>query len=564
MTHRANLQVLAVIPARGGSKGIPRKNLRPLAGKPLIFYSIRACQLAKGVTDVLVTTDDEEIALISQRFGAKIMLRPESLATDHITIDPVIIHAVNQLALDGKQYDYILTVQPTSPLIKAADIDAAIDTIKSDTTIDTLISAQEDRHLRWTNKENKFIPEYEKRVNRQQLPPSFKETGAILLCKTANLLSGSRVFGNIHLHITCPTISVDIDSQLDYMICNFILTRKRIVFSTIGNKTTGTGHVNRALLLANELVEYDIAFVISQTEDLAINQVRSKNYPTYICQPGQELETILSLDPQLIVNDVLDTSDTYITALKAKGLKVVNFEDLGQGSRIADATINALYEQSVSLPNIYSGPDYFCLRDEFIYTTPKNSKGTFESILVTFGGVDEGNLSAQTATSIEEIQAKLGKCIMTTIVTGIGYENEEQLRLLVSSFRYPERYKVITSTTRISDYMLAADLAITSAGRTVFELASLNVPMIVISQNEREETHTYAKNQSGIIHLGKRQNLEPMTLFNTLVNLAEHPEKLMSMSKSLSNLELKNGKRRVVSLIKNIVEGAQECKPNLE
>ena len=94
---KSNIKCVAIIPARGGSKGIPRKNLRPRAGKPLIFYSINACIKAKGITDIVVTTDDDEIALFAVRFGAKVFMRDPKIATDLATLDPVIIDAVDKI-----------------------------------------------------------------------------------------------------------------------------------------------------------------------------------------------------------------------------------------------------------------------------------------------------------------------------------------------------------------------------------------------------------------------------------------------------------------------------------
>ncbi|MGH8630308.1 MAG: cytidylyltransferase domain-containing protein, partial [Burkholderiales bacterium] len=112
------INVLAVIPARGGSKGIPRKNLRPLAGKPLIWYAIQACLAVRPRMRVVVSTDDEEIALFAERFGAEVLQRSPALAGDEVTLDPVIVHVVQQSEERWRErYEVIVTVQPTSPLL---------------------------------------------------------------------------------------------------------------------------------------------------------------------------------------------------------------------------------------------------------------------------------------------------------------------------------------------------------------------------------------------------------------------------------------------------------------
>ena len=131
---------LVVIPARGGSKNIPRKNLRPLAGKPLIYYAINTALNASGIQAVVVSTDDNEISLFAERFGAEVMMRPPKLAGDAVTLDPVICHAVETLEKDGRYFDIVITLQPTSPLLKSSKIEEAL-VLFDDTQVETVISA---------------------------------------------------------------------------------------------------------------------------------------------------------------------------------------------------------------------------------------------------------------------------------------------------------------------------------------------------------------------------------------------------------------------------------------
>ena len=122
-----NNKILVVIPARGGSKGIPRKNVRLLDGQPLISYSINVAKSSEYVDDVVVTTDDSEIALLCEKFGASVIRRSEELSTDEVPLDPVVYDAMVQkekLAFD--EYDLVITLQPTSPLIKTSTLDRVI------------------------------------------------------------------------------------------------------------------------------------------------------------------------------------------------------------------------------------------------------------------------------------------------------------------------------------------------------------------------------------------------------------------------------------------------------
>ena len=164
-------RVLIVIPARGGSKGIPRKNLRALSGKPLIFYSVTTAQKSTFKPDVFVSSDDDEILAIAGKLGAHIHSRDQRLATDATTLDPVIYDAFKAAEQQmNTRYDVIVTLQPTSPLLQPSTLDKALSVLFKDRSIDTIISAVNDTHLTWTQEAGAFVPNYEKRVNRQYLP----------------------------------------------------------------------------------------------------------------------------------------------------------------------------------------------------------------------------------------------------------------------------------------------------------------------------------------------------------------------------------------------------------
>jgi CMP-N,N'-diacetyllegionaminic acid synthase len=120
-------RVLALIPARSGSKGLPGKNVRPLGGKPLLAWPIEAARGSRYVDDVVISTDSPEFAAIAEKYGARApFLRPAQLAADTAPSIDFILHALDRLAADGAHFDYLLLLEPTSPLTEAADIDAAI------------------------------------------------------------------------------------------------------------------------------------------------------------------------------------------------------------------------------------------------------------------------------------------------------------------------------------------------------------------------------------------------------------------------------------------------------
>lgn len=547
---------LVVIPARGGSKGIPRKNLRPLAGYPMIYYSIRAAKNAKQVHRVVVTTDDEEIALLSGRFGADVILRPADLADDKTTLDPVILHAFCEgQSRFQESYGRVITVQPTSPLVRSIDIDGAIELLDSDK--DTVITVVDDRHLCWTIRDGHPVPAYAERKNRQQLPPNFRETGAVVVCSAAQINTGTRIGARVALYEIPSQYSYDIDTFADLFLCESLIKRKKIVLTVVGYPEVGLGHAYRAMLIAHELVQFDLVFVCEETSTLAIEYIKSCNYPIVIAETGKLADVVLAQNPAMVINDILDTGASYMDKLKSQDVRIVNFEDMGEGAGKADLVINALYPHQKSSGNLLVGPEYFCLRDEFLYvneTTSSNAVEGISRVLVTFGGVDEGNLTKTAVVEIADICAKYG--IGIDIVLGPGYKDDESLKSFLRDIEVPE-INVVQRTKRISDFMQRADLAITSAGRTVFELTALRVPAIIIAQNEREMTHTFASEENGMIHLGSRKDLKAGMLHDALERLVIDIDSYRVLKNAMKAHDLKDGKARVIAKIISLLSGGK-------
>ena len=215
-----NNKILVVIPARGGSKGIPRKNIRLLDHKPLISYSIDIAKSTAYVDDVVVSTDDSEIALLSEKFGASVIRRSPELAGDDVPLDPVVYEAmVQKEKLTFDEYDIVITIQPTSPLLKTSTLDAAIEKFE-DFAIDTVLSVVDDRRLSWGYDEanERYFPNYIERKNRQYLPKDFRETGAILATRRQFVHENSRLGTNLDLIEVSRQESVDIDNYEDWWI----------------------------------------------------------------------------------------------------------------------------------------------------------------------------------------------------------------------------------------------------------------------------------------------------------------------------------------------------------
>ncbi len=545
------MKSICIIPARGGSKGIPRKNLRPLCGKPLIYYSISTALKCDIFDEVAVTTEDEEIAVFAERFGARVIVRPADLAEDNVPLDPVVEHAVLEIEKVKKiSYDLVFTIQPTSPLISCRDIENVKNKFANPET-DTVLTVVEDIHLRWGLVNDKIAPLYEERLNRQLLPKEWKENGAIIACRRDNLSSGTRIGRNIDIHPMDAYRSIDIDTLNEFWLCEVILSRKKLCFNVIGNKEVGMGHVYRSLLLANEFVNHEIIFHCPKSHSLARKHITKHNYTLNITDDNEFPYSDDLKRYDLIINDILDTNVKFINWIKNNHIKVVNFEDLGGGTKYADLVVNALYSHKSPKSNMITGPEYFCLRDEFIHIGSQKHHDTVKRILVTFGGVDEGNLTCRIIKILNNVISNTK--IKVTVIFGPGYSHFKRFDSLLSNVD-SNKFRIIKKTNKISEYMFKADIAITSAGRTALEIASLEKPTIVIAQNSRETTHTFASQKNGFLNLGHRKNISDKKIKESINKLITDAKLRETMRSRMRKLNLRDGKKKVVNLIRQLLE----------
>ncbi len=535
------MNVLVIIPARGGSKGIPRKNVRLLNGQPLISYAIRNALNSKYVTDVFVSTDDEEIENVAMKYGSGIVKRNPELGNDQVTLDPVIYDATNRIeAEQNKHYDIVITMQPTSPLLKWETLDAAIEYFLENDS-DTVISVVNKPHLSWKNDNGKIVPNYEKRLNRQELPANYLETGAFVITKRAFVKETGRFGKVIHVYEVAEEESIDIDSYSDWALCESTLKRKKIVLRCDGHKMLGMGHIYHCLTLAYHLTGHDIVFVLNKKYQDGIKKVKEAFFQYELIEDDNDFYRLLDrMRANIVVNDCLDTSEEYIRNLQKYADKVVTIEDMGTGSAVADVCINALYEKNDN-PNIYCGEKYVCLRDEFLIAQPKVIEKTVKNVLVLFGGTDPSNLTKK----LYHIAKRWDENLTFTFITGIGYD---PLSLGITADE-SHHIEVLNNVKNVSKYMEAADIAFTSQGRTVYELAAIGVPSIVLAQNERELLHTFASAENGFMNLGLGKDVTEEEIERTLHLLIADFERRKEMNKKMLKKNIKLGITREINLI---------------
>lgn len=226
------LKVLAVIPARGGSKGIPRKNIKLLAGKPLIAWTIESGLLAKGVDRVIVSTEDEEIATVAKKLGADVpFTRPLELARDDTPGIAPLLHAIEQLP----DYDWVLVLQPTSPLRSVEDIEGIIKLGREKDTLSAVSITEVSKHpfwmYRWDDHQRlqPFIPNRPDIARRQDLPLAYVLNGALYLARTDWLIENQGFIGLETLGYVIPEErSVDLDTPMDWQWAEFLMERRHV------------------------------------------------------------------------------------------------------------------------------------------------------------------------------------------------------------------------------------------------------------------------------------------------------------------------------------------------
>lgn len=223
--------VAALIPARGGSKSIPRKNIVPVGGKPLIGWTIEAALGSKLLDHVYVSTDDEEIASVARRHGAEVpFMRPAELASDEAGSLGVALHALDWMAAHGGEPDYLLLLQPTSPLRATEDIDGAI-RFATERNASAVLGVCEASPHPWLARQispegvlSDFFQLKEKPSRRQDYPPAYMINGAIYLNRVQSLRT-ARAFQPLDAlaYVMPQERSLDIDSPLELRLVDLLL-----------------------------------------------------------------------------------------------------------------------------------------------------------------------------------------------------------------------------------------------------------------------------------------------------------------------------------------------------
>ena len=229
--------MLGIIPARAGSKGIPKKNIRPLNGKPLLAYSIDAAKKSRLLNDCLVSTESEEFAAVARKWGGNVpFLRPPHLAKDLTPTWPVLEYTLKKYeAMTGKHFTHIVLLQPTSPLRTAEDIDRAIRLVQNSLRDRSLISCRDTTgcHPRIMHKDEKgkivpFVKLKKEGAPRQSFETVYLRNGAIYIMPRDVLLKQNKMIGDDPIVMVMPKWQlINIDSPDDFALTELVLNNKK-------------------------------------------------------------------------------------------------------------------------------------------------------------------------------------------------------------------------------------------------------------------------------------------------------------------------------------------------
>ena len=535
-----------IIPARGGTSNVARQNLRLVADKPLIYYVIK--NALSYTNNVYVSTDSDEIRDVSLLYGAKVIQRPKNLTRDSTKLEEI---AFDVLAKINRNHTFekCLILNPKYPLIKPSTIKKLFSILNG--KIQTVYGFDQISYYQYkqisfySNGFGKFTNDLSNCVTTEKIV-AFNCKKFLRTRKFSTEKFGLKLTENE---------PIALNSYHDFGVLEKILKRRRILVRVDGSSKIGLGHVHNILTILNHFRNDEILIVMNSQNKLGYKKFQEHLYQVNFFKNNSQLfEVIKKFQPHMIFNDILDTSINYIKKLKKEKIFVVNFEDLGDGRRYADLVFNPIYHSNKNNSNEYFGPNFACVRDEFRIWEPTVLKTSSKNVVIIFGGSDPTNKTYQVLKLLEKYKLKNMKY---SIIIGQDYKERKKLLDIISKMKKDNfLIELNENIDFLSKIFHESDFAITSNGRTVFELGSLHVPMIVIPVNEREKRHTFVQ-KSNVGYMIQLHNESETHDFLKVFNKMLQYNIRKKFQNNLKRVNLLYGVDRVVQKI-NTVSGIND------
>ncbi len=556
-------RVIAVVPARGGDHEVPYLNIKKLGSLPLIAHTLREAEQSRYIDRVVVSTDDDQIARVALEYRAEVPFRrPEALAKDLPEITAVVRHAVETVeSQDGEHFDIVVTLQATSPFRTAKQIDEAIDVL-TDESYDAVISVEEVRKLAWHRPEKTLVPLFERPERRDELAPLYHEDGAIRVVRRDVLDSNQRLGERIGHVLMDKMSALTVHDIYDFWLAEKLVHLPRVLFRVDGGAEMGMGHVYRSLAVANELTQIvsnaDMCFLMRADLPEGVQHISQSGHSVRVVPGGggRDLETMLEVirdySPNIIVNDQPYLEADYLSALAGLGASTVNLvdslDDIENPTGLASIIIAAMQEDEADLNDYHAGPAFAILRDSFREkaktTVSAAAKDGRRRVVLSFGGSDPQNLTMKALLALDAVEE-----LETTVVLGPAFSYRTELDALLAELR--SRPTILKNVEHMADILFEADLVLCSGGMTVFEIAALGRPGIVLCQNTRERDRMDGFARYGtIVHLGLGTDVEPDVIRDSALALLEDSERRKRMGDAGSRLVDAQGANRVYEVMK--------------
>ena len=547
-----------VIPAIKKNAVIPDQLVKKLAGVTLMERAIHTARAVAPGEDIVVLTDSQEISLICERTGVGFHWNKDLRFT---SLD--IVAEMRDLLGDlARRYEHCIILRASCPLLTWVDVEDAWKKYL-EAGADSLVTVKSVRQRIWNVRGDSLERLLDCATGEADAcgeEQFLVESRALIILRLALLRETPQVVSgpgrapeprpNKVIPYFLNERAIEIQGYQDWWICERLLRRRHVVFVVAGYPAIGMGHVFRALMLAHEITSHKITFVCTRESELAVESIARKDYR--IVRQGHEdlADTVLAQRPDLVVNDFLNTGAAYMERLRAGGARCVNFEDEGPGAALANLVVNALYESGRTTERLRCGADYFCLRDEFVDARRNPLRPDVRTVLLTFGGTDQRDCSRRILDIIEPICRAYG--ISVRLVAGPGYAHKEAMEAHLRKLENP-LVEFTWATNVMSRMMEGADLAICSAGRTVYELAHMRVPGMVLAHHEREARHTFARPRNGFAFVGLMDRVDDVKIRNVFLAMLKQARRARFWERQ-NRLDFTANKTRVVGLMLDLLD----------
>ena len=529
------LRVVAIVPARGGTDSVPYLNIKRLGDRPLLVHTLDAAKQAGCVDRVVVSTDDAQVAEIARAAGADApFLRPSQLAGDIPSLKPVIVHAVREIEATGDRADIVVVLQATTPFRPASAIEEAVERLVS-ADLDTVLSVTEDRTLNWRAMGEVLVPVLTHAGRRLDQEPLYSENGGVVAMRRAVLDAPSRFGKRIGFIVLDKRAGLAVHDLDDFWMAERLLRQPRILFRTDGSTRIGMGHVFRSLAIADALRQTspaELAFLMSSDHREGILEVTRRGHALRVAADTRietAVEHIRDFAPAILINDLPALDSGYLRALSHLGTTTVNLvdtlDDLEVTEHYKQVIVSVMGEERETPEGFYGGPEYAILRSQF-RDREKELRDHSKLVLLSFGGSDPQGLTVKAARAL----ATLSHEIEIVAVAGPAFSYRAEFEALARTL--PRKVTLINEASgHIAELMLEADVVVGSGGMSVYEIAALGTPGLVLAQNAKEDQRMREFARHGTVeYLGLGTEVDETALARAVAALLDDVPRRRAMS----------------------------------